>query len=277
MNKIGVLIVLRKDTDIFAEMKRVRDIGCECCQITIWDTSLYTDDMAEAILAASKEYAVEISTLWTGWSGPSEWNFTGGPMVLGIVPEAYRMKRSEEILQGARFGVKIGVSRIATHVGFLPENINDQNYYGVIAALRYIVGKCREMGISFLFETGQETPVTLLRVIEELGFDNVGINMDTANLILYGKANSADAITVFGKYVMDTHIKDGFYPTNGKCLGEEVKVGEGMANIPEVIARLHSVGYKGNYIIEREIHGEQQTKDIIETVDYLKNILKAYS
>ena len=97
--------------------------------------------------------------------------------------------------------------------------------------------------------------------------------MDTANLILYGKANSADAITVFGKYVMDTHIKDGFYPTCGKLLGKEVKVGEGMANIPEVVKRLREVGYTGNYIIEREISGDQQTKDVIETIEFLKNIL----
>ena len=103
--------------------------------------------------------------------------------------------------------------------------------------------------------------------------DNVGINMDTANLILYGKANSADAISVFGKYVMDTHIKDGFYPTNGKELGREVKVGEGLANVPEVVKRLNEVGYTGNYIIEREISGEQQTKDILDTKEYLKKII----
>jgi sugar phosphate isomerase/epimerase len=124
-----------------------------------------------------------------------------------------------------------------------------------------------------LFETGQETPTTLLRVIEDIGLDNLGINMDTANLILYGKANSADAITIFGKYVMDTHIKDGLYPTNGKHLGREVKVGEGFANIPEVVKRLREVGYTGNYVIEREIKGDQQIKDIVDTVAYLKNIL----
>ena len=79
---------------------------------------------------------------------------------------------------------------------------------------------------------------------------------------------------MFGKYVKDTHIKDGFYPTNGKELGMEVKVGEGLANVPEVVARLKAVGYKGNYIIEREIRGEQQTKDIADTKKYLEGILK---
>ena len=273
MSKLGVLILLRPGTDVFAEMKKIKDIGAECCQINVWDMELYTDDVAKNIVDASKEYGIEVSTLWAGWSGPKEWNFTGGPSTLGIVPAAYRMQRMEELIKGADFAVKIGVKRMATHAGFLPENMNDPNFVDVVAALRRVITECKTRGINFLFETGQETPVTLLRVIETIGMDNVGINMDTANLILYGKGNSADAITVFGKYVMDTHIKDGFYPTNGTELGNEVKVGDGMANLPEVVKRLNAVGYQGNYIIEREISGEQQTKDIIETLALLKKIL----
>ena len=274
MNKLGVLIVLRRETDIDAEFAKARALGCECCQLTVWDMSLYTDENAKKICDAAEKHGIEVSTLWAGWTGPQEWNFTAGPSTLGLVPEAYRAKRCEELLRGAGFAVKLGVSRVATHVGFLPEDMRDARYRDIVAVLRYIAKECKNRGLCFLFETGQETPVTLLRVIEEIGLDNVGINMDTANLILYGKANSADAITVFGKYVMDTHIKDGFYPTNGKELGHEVKVGEGMANIPEVLRRLNAVGYKGNYIVEREIKGEQQTKDIAETLAYLRSLLK---
>jgi len=157
--------------------------------------------------------------------------------------------------------------------GSLPEDAGHPEYWGIIAILRHIVERYRQLGIRFLFETGQETPVTLLRVIEELGAENVGINMDTANLILYGKANSADAVRVFGRYVRDTHIKDGFYPTDGKNLGCEVKVGEGLANIPEVVRQLRAVGYRGNYIIEREISGDQQTADLTATLEYMKRIL----
>ncbi len=274
MSKIGVVFSIGKDTDIPAKMREVKAHGFECCQVVFWDMSMYTDRVAEDISRAVAETGIEISTLWAGWSGPKEWNFTAGPMTLGLVPPAYRMQRAEELIVAAKFAAKIGVTRVATHVGFLPENMNDPEYYGIIAVLRYIVKQYKELGVNFLFETGQETPITLLRVIEEIKMDNVGINMDTANLILYGKANSADAITVFGRYVMDTHIKDGFYPTEGKNLGKEVKVGEGLANVPEVVKRLNEVGYTGNYIIEREIKGEQQTKDILETLEYLKKIIK---
>ena len=274
MNKIGVVIKLDSNTDVLKKMRIAMDSGFECCQLVVWDMNVFNDTYAEAINNAVNETGMEISTLWSGWTGPREWNFTGGPMTLGLVPVAYRMQRAEELVKAGEFAVKIGVTRVATHVGFLPENINDPEYFGVIATIRYIARKYKELGLNFLFETGQETPIVLLRVIEEIGKDNIGINMDTANLILYGKGNSADAITVFGKYVMDTHIKDGFYPTEGRCLGKEVKVGEGLANIPEVIRRLNEIGYKGNYIIEREITGEQQTKDILETLGYLKKIIK---
>lgn len=274
MNQIGVLVTMHRGTDILHEMQKVKDMGCHCCQLTIWDTSLHTEENAIAILDACAKTGVEISTLWAGWVGPTIWNFTEGPTTLGIVPEQYRARRTEQLMQGADFAARLGVKKMATHVGFLPENCTDPTYPAILETLKRIVDHCKEKGVTFLFETGQETPVTLLRVIEDLGGEGVGINMDTGNLILYGKANSADAITVFGKYVMDTHIKDGLYPTSGKELGEEVAVGKGMANIPEVVKRLQAVGYTGNYIIEREISGEEQTRDIKATIAYLKEILE---
>ena len=100
MNKIGALFLLKKDTDPYAQMERLRDAGCECCQVNVWDTSLHTDEVAEKVTAAAKQYDIEISTLWAGWSGPAAWNFIDGPSTLGIVPEAFRMKRMEELLSG---------------------------------------------------------------------------------------------------------------------------------------------------------------------------------
>ena len=273
MSKLGVKVRIYQDTDILAKLKEVKEYGFECCQTDIWDTALYTDEKAKEINDAVAETGIEISSLWAGWSGPCRWNFTEGPMTAGLIPPAYRMKRMEELLMAGDFAVKIGVSRVATHVGFLPENRNDPEYLGVVAAIHHIAYRYKKKGLHFLFETGQETPIALLRIIEEVGTGNLGINMDTANLVLYGKGNSADAITVFGKYVMDTHIKDGLYPTDGKNLGQQVKVGEGMANIPEVIKRLKAVGYTGNLIIEREINGEQQIKDILDAKKYLEKIL----
>ena len=120
----------------------------------------------------------------------------------------------------------------------------------------------KENGQYFLFETGQETPVTLRRAIEDIGTGNLGINLDPANLIIYGKANPIDALDVFGEYVRDIHAKDGCYPTNGHELGEEKPLGDGKVNFPMFIKRLKEIGYDGPLTIEREISGDKQIEDI---------------
>lgn len=270
--KIGVLINFNKTTDIRKKFQEVKDLDLQTCQVNIWDTSLYTDENAELIVNASKETGVEISTFWAGWRGPKTWNFYEGQYDLGLVPDEYRADRLDDLMMAAEFVRKLGVKNLATHVGFMPENPADERYWKTIYALRALCKKLKEYGIRFLFETGQETPVVLMRAIEDIGTDNVGVNLDTGNLILYGKANPVDALDMIGKYVYDLHLKDGLYPTDGRNLGREVRFGDGKANFKEFLPKLKALGYEGSLTIEREISGEKQIADII----YARDLIKEY-
>ncbi len=272
--KIGALISFKKNTDILQSFQNLVDLDLNACQVNIWEQELYTDENAEKIKDASKQTGIEITALWAGWDGPKVWDFYMGPQTLGLVPPAYRFSRLKQLFAASGFAKKLGVTDIITHVGFLPENPYDEDFMGTVAALQSLAVHMKENGQYFLFETGQETPVTMLRAIEEIGTDNLGINFDTANLIMYGKSNSVDALRVFGKYVRNTHIKDGLYPTCGKKLGREVPAGEGLADFPGIIKILNEHGYTGPYIIEREIHGEEQTRDIIRARDLIRSLLK---
>jgi sugar phosphate isomerase/epimerase len=124
-----------------------------------------------------------------------------------------------------------------------------------------------------LYETGQETPITLLRAMTDVGLDNQFINLDTANLILYGKGNPLDALDVIGKLVRGIHAKDGLFPTDPKNLGEEVPLGQGKANFPLLIPRLKELGYDGPLTIEREISGPRQIDDIRKEKQYLEKLI----
>ena len=158
MSKIGVLMAVDYNTDILEKLETIKSYGFECCQLSTWDTSLYCDEKAAELRAASEKTGIEISTIWAGWSGPKEWNFTGGPTTLGLVPPAFRMIRAEELIRAAHFASAAGVTRVATHVGFLPENMTDSEYSGMLSILRYILKEYKKLDINFLFETGQETP-----------------------------------------------------------------------------------------------------------------------
>ena len=273
-NGIGVIIHYIKSMDIELEFKKAIDMEINSCQLCIWDESIYCDESAEAVNQALKNTGFKITAVWGGWAGPCEWNFSYGPSTIGLVPAAYRESRLNALKKASDFAEKIGVDKVITHVGFIPENPDHPDFAGTVGALRNLCRYMKAKNQTFLFETGQETPVTMLRTIQAIGLDNVGINFDTANLILYGKANSVDALDVFGQYVMDTHIKDGFYPTDGMALGKEAAAGKGKANLPEVVKKLGQIGYTGAFTIEREISGDQQIADIKMARDLLREWMK---
>ncbi len=269
--KLGVIIPLTSHVE--DEFEKVRALGFPTCQLNGWDQRLFTDEMAARVLAASQANQVEISAFWCGWEGPAVWDFIEGPLTLGLVPLAYRHDRLKMLLKGSDFAGQLAVPDLITHVGFIPEDPNNPEYKGLIAPLRYLATHCRANGQHFLFETGQETPVTVLRTIEDIGLDNLGVNLDPANLILYGKGNPVDSLDVFGKYVRGVHAKDGLYPTTGRYLGQEVPLGQGKVNFPALIGKLKSLEYAGCLTIEREISGDQQTADILEAKAMLEKIV----
>lgn len=269
--KVGVIVPL--GTDIEEKLKRIKEMGFNNCQISCYNVGLYTDEMAARVLSSAAENGIEITAFWCSWSGPKVWNFTEGPVTLGIVPPQYREMRLEEIKKGANFAKTLGVADIITHAGFLPESPTDPTYPEILETIKSLALYLKDNGQYFLFEAGQETPTTLLRFIEACDTGNMGVNLDCANLILYGKANPTDALDVIGKYVRGVHAKDGFYPTNGMELGREVKVGEGKVNFPLFIKSLKECGYDGAITIEREISGEQQVKDIKDTKAYLESLI----
>ncbi|MBN8218659.1 MAG: sugar phosphate isomerase/epimerase [Spirochaetes bacterium] len=265
--EIGVINSLKDGGKCF---DHVSQFGLKVCQLCSWDPSLATRAVAETVLAESAKSGVRVCAVWGGFPGPAKWNFPEGPSTLGLVPPEFRAERIAALKKWADFASWIKAPAVITHCGFIPENPGDPLFPGVVEAIREVAAYCKTKGVGFWFETGQETPVTLLRVIERVGTGNLGINLDPANLILYGKANPIDALEVFGKYVTNIHVKDGLYPTDGDHLGKEVKVGEGRVRFPEFMGRLKAIGFAGELIIEREIHGDQQTKDIRETVENLR-------
>ena len=271
--EIGVLTMMKKGKNVFMP---VAEYGMKTVQLQNWDMDLLNDEMVEQIKSDLATSGVKLAAFWAGYTGRIVWDFLTGPATCGIVPRDQRQKRVDELKKGAKFAAAINAPAIITHCGFIPESPSDPLYEETVNAIWEVASYCHSLGIGFWFETGQETPVTLLRTIQSVNLPNLGVNLDTANLMLYGKGNPVDALDVIGPYVRNLHVKDGVFPVDGRFLGKEVPVGQGKANFPEIIKKLYELNFSGQMIIEREISGEQQVADIKMAKAYLENILKAY-
>lgn len=271
--KIGTCVHLSSMEGIENKLSLLKEHDFSTCQLVSWNPAVWTDENAVILKELLDKYGITVSAFWCGWEGPCDWNFYSGQLTLGLVPPEYRQMRIKNLCDGADFALKLGIKDVATHMGYISENPYDLYFPGFCIAVRTVAQHLNANGQTLLFETGQETPVALLRCFETVGCDNLGINLDTANLILYGKANPVDALEVFGKYVRNLHAKDGCYPTNGHDLGMETRIGEGKVNFKALFQKLHELGYNSHVTIEREIAGDQQIVDVLASRDYLQNII----
>lgn len=273
MLKTGICVHFNSVDEMSKKFNDMLSEGFDNCQLISWVPALWTDENAAILKKMIDETGVTVSAFWCGWEGPCVWNFYEGQTTLGLVPPEYREMRIKNLCDGADFAAKLGVEDVVTHMGFIPENPNDPQFPLFCDAVRKVAEHLKKNGQNLLFETGQETPVTMLRCFETVGTDNLKVNLDTANVILYGKANPVDALDVFGKYVAGLHAKDGFYPVNGRELGTETRIGDGKVDFTALFRKLKELGYDSYVTIEREIDGEQQTEDIRYAKKYLENII----
>ena len=272
--KIGTMVQFDKTEGLEQKFQKLLEYGFNSCQLCSWNPEMWTDENVDLVKGYLKKYDITVSAFWCGWEGPQVWDFYDGQLTLGLVPPEFRAARIKNLCDGADFAKKLDIEDVVTHMGFIPENPNDPNFAPFCIAVRQVAEHLKKNNQYLLFETGQETPVTMLRCFEKVGTDNLGVNLDTANLILYGRANPVDALDVFGRFVRNIHAKDGKYPTNGHDLGEQTRLGEGKVDFRAFFKKLKELDYDSFVTIEREIpEGDEQSKDIIDARDYLNEII----
>lgn len=268
--RLGTVAKVRPGGTAEAAIKRVRDLGLPTCQIFFEHLSLRE---VTPLLQALKKYDVEATAVSEHNPGTRVFDFYQGPLTIGIIPAKDRRARIDALKLAADFAHACGIASVHTHLGFIPEDPNDPIYPGAIAAIKEVALHCKEQGRMLLCETGEETPITMLRMIEDVGTGNIFVNLDTANLILYGKGNPVDAMDVFGPLVRGMHAKDGLFPTNPRDLGNEVPIGKGRVDFPVLFERLRAVHYVDAVTIEREIEGSEQEKDIRQSIVFLQQLI----
>jgi len=256
-------------------IKLVHDLGFSNCFLSL-DSYIggFTPHVVAQFRDLLAKYSVTVTTVEVVGPGVRKWNFTEGPETIGLVPVKTRTERIDALRQVSDFAKQLGVGQVQTHCGFIPENPSDPLYAGAVDAIRTVAQHCQGNGQYFLMETGQETPTTMSRAIRDVAMPNLAVGLDTANLILYGKANPVDAVDILGPHVRSIHAKDGKWPTNPDELGEEVLIGKGLVDFRQVFAKLHRIGYRGAVTIERETSGPQQIEDVKQEKAYLEGILQ---
>ena len=151
---------------------------------------------------------------------------------------------------------------VTLHAGFIPHESGDPARTIVIERLRTLADVFGDHGVRVGLETGQETAATLLDALAELGHENVGVNFDPANMILYGMGDPVDAIRLLADHVVQVHAKDATPTETPGTWGGEVPLGTGAVDWNRFLEVVATLDESIDVVIEREA-GDAREDDIL--------------
>ncbi len=234
-----------------------------------------TPERAKQFLKQLAERGIEISCVFAGFEGESYADIPTVTETVGLVPPATRAERVAELKEIADFAKLLGVDVVGLHIGFVPHDTKSPVYAEILAVTRDVCSHLKANGQTLHLETGQEPADTLLQFLKDTNCDNLFINFDPANMILYGVGEPLPALETLGAYVRSVHCKDATWSDKpGQTWGAEMPLGQGDVDVAAYLQTLDKIGYTGPLTIEREIpqEPERQKAEIGRALQLLNDL-----
>ncbi|MDX1980041.1 MAG: sugar phosphate isomerase/epimerase family protein [Bryobacteraceae bacterium] len=255
-------------------LARIKAMGVRCGQLGIGGDVDLTGAAAQWKADLERE-DFTLVTVFCAYNGESYADIPTVQQTVGFIPPATRVDREARTREVSDFAAAIGVKSIACHIGFVPEDAADPDYAAVREMVRRICDHAAAHGQTFALETGQEPAHVLMHFLKDVDRDNIGINFDPANMILYGTGDPIEALGILAPKVISVHAKDGDWPPKDApgALGTERPLGQGSVGMERFVAKLKEIGYKGPLNIEREAENlEERYADMEMAVRLLRGL-----
>ncbi|MAT12203.1 MAG: sugar phosphate isomerase/epimerase [Pirellulales bacterium] len=275
MEKWPIGVFTSIDAGLGVKIEVAHELGVPTIQLHAPAAETRTPENAESFLAQLEELGITLTAVFGGFDGESYADIPTVVDSVGLVPPSTREARVQEMKEIADFARLLKCDVVALHLGFIPHDNTDPLYQEIVKVTQDLLDHCQGNNQSLHLETGQETAEGLLQFISDVGRDNLFVNFDPANMILYGTGEPIEALQKVGAYVKSIHCKDGTWSEKpGIDWGAEVPLGEGDVGMENYLRTLDDLGYTGPLTIEREIpqEPERQKAEIGHAVKLLTEL-----
>jgi sugar phosphate isomerase/epimerase len=263
------------DAGLGVKLEVARELRVPTIQLHAPHRASRTPQKAQAFLRQLDEYGIRLTAVFGGFEGESYADIPTVARTVGLVPEGTRAARVQEMKEIADFTKTLGVGVVALHLGFIPHDLAAPLYRDILKITRDVCDHCDRNGQCLHLETGQETADGLLQFLHDVRRDNLFVNFDPANMILYGTGEPIEALRKVGHYVKSVHCKDGRWARRpGQEWGQEVPLGQGDVGMYNYLKTLRDLGYDGPLTVEREIPQEpaRQKQEIGHAIGLLTEL-----
>jgi sugar phosphate isomerase/epimerase len=272
--RIGVFLRCTGEEEPRKALAAVKSLGLDRIQVSRLPDRYYTPEGAKEFAGLLKAVGVRSESVVVVFEGESYKDQESVVRTVGFRPVELREARLDYARRCVDFAAAIGTKIVTLHMGVLPRDPQEPIYRGMLAAVGALATYAAGKDVTISLETGQETGEELSRFLDKLTEVRVGVNFDTANLVLYGLDDPARALERLRGRVTSVHVKDGMPPENPARLGREVRLGEGRAQVAECLRILEKSGFQGPLIIENYVWRERGT-DPLEELARARDFIRA--
>jgi L-ribulose-5-phosphate 3-epimerase len=262
--RIGVFLRCTGEEDPRKALAAVRSLGLDRIQVSRLADRYYSAEGAREFAGLLAEAGIRADAVVVVFDGESYRDQEAVLRTVGFRPAALRAPRLDYARRCVDFAAAIGTKVVTFHMGFLPPRPADPDYRDMLQAVRDVAVYAAAKGVTLSLETGQETGEQLAAFLDAVEGARVGVNFDTANLVLYGLDHPALALEKLVDRVTSVHVKDGLAPEEPGQLGREVRLGEGRAQVAECLKILERSGFEGPLIIENYTWRDLKTNPLDE-------------
>jgi sugar phosphate isomerase/epimerase len=254
---IGVFASI--DAGLGVRLEVAHELGVPTIHLHTPHAASRTPEHATNFKHKLRDLGITITCVFAGFEGESYADIPTVKKTVGLVPREMRAARTAELKSIADFTRKLDVDVVGIHIGFVPHDSSDPDYRAMVEIARDVCGHCKRNGQALHLETGQEPVDVLTRFMDDVAVDNLFVNFDPANMILYGAGEPLPALEQLGSRVRSIHCKDATWSDRpGETWGRETPLGEGDVDFAAFLKTLERIGYDGPLTIEREIAQEPE-------------------
>jgi sugar phosphate isomerase/epimerase len=272
---IGVFASI--DAGLGVQLEVARELGVRTIHLHTPHADSRTAERAAEFKKRLADLGIAITVVFAGFEGESYADIPTVQRTVGLMPRGTRAARANELKEIADFARLLEVDAVGVHLGFVPHDKSDADYRELLQITRDICDHCGRNRQALHLETGQEPVDVLIAFLSDVERDNIFVNFDPANMILYGAGEPIPAIEALGSRIHSVHCKDATWSDKpGETWGAEVPLGEGDVDFELFLNTLKKIGYQGPLTIEREIPKEpaRQKAEIGRAIELLVGLKK---
>jgi sugar phosphate isomerase/epimerase len=272
---IGVFASI--DAGLGVRLEVARELGVHTIHLHTPHAESRTPERAAEFKKRLADLGITITVVFAGFEGESYADIPTVKRTVGLMPRETRAARAKELKEIADFARQLKVDVVGAHLGFVPHDKTDPEYIELLEITRDICDHCKNNRQALHLETGQEPVDVLIEFLNDVDRDNIFVNFDPANMILYGAGEPIPAIEALGSRVRSVHCKDATWSDKpGETWGAEVPLGEGDVDFELFLNTLKKIGYTGPLTIEREIPQDpaRQKAEIGRAIELLVRLKK---